>query len=408
MTGVEPTAGPAAGGGELLTPERRAVVERMRALGPALAARSADYDRTASFPHENWADLAEAGLLGICIPTDDGGLGADFVGYALAAEELGRHCTATALTWNMHVATTLLTGQIADDMDLTSDETRLLQERRALLRKGVIEQHTIHSQPFSEGVAAGATAGYGTVAEPVDGGYRVTGRKIFASLSGAAAIHNVVALVPGDHRIRLLGVPADAEGVTIEGDWDPLGMRATDSRNLVMDNVFVPAEHEWIPPGLFDQAADRWPYFYMTLSFAYLGLMGAVMTATAEYLIGDGGSGARREHPIKQQGWAEMNLLYERAQSLCYRVLGEVGVDPSPDAVRRAWASMVTTMEGAPELASTALRVCGGRSLLRPSKLEQYYRDARCGATMLPWSVEICLERLGRVDLFPDATEDPA
>ena len=69
-------------------------------------------------------------------------------------------------------------------------------------------------------MAAGATAGYSTRAVPVEGasgGHRVTGRKIFASLSGAAHIHNVVCLVPGDERIRFMGVPADATGVVIEG-----------------------------------------------------------------------------------------------------------------------------------------------------------------------------------------------
>ena len=392
----------------ILTPERAALVARVAALGPTFASRSEAYDREARFPYENWADLRDAGLLGICIPSEDGGLGGDFVGYALAAEELGRHCLSTALTFNMHVATTLLTGQIADDMTLDGDERAQLHANRTELRRGVIEDGTIHSQPFSEGIAAGATAGFATKAVPVEGGYRVTGRKIFASLSGAAGIHNVVCSVDGDPRLRLLGVPADADGVEIQGEWDPLGARATDSRNLIMNDAFVPAGNEWIPPGLFDQAATRWPYFYMTLSFSYLGLMRGIMDATAEYLIGDGQPGARREHPIKQQGWAEMNLVYERAQALCYRVLGESGVDPTPDAVRRAWTSMVTTMEGAPEIASTALRVCGGRSLLRPSRLEQFYRDARCGATMLPWSVEVCLDRLGSTGLFDDAEHAPA
>ena len=393
---------------EILTPARLELVERMASLGPTFAKRAVDHDHEAAFPTANWNDLKAAGLLGICIPEADGGLGGDFVGYALVAEELGRHCAPTALTFNMHVATTLLVGQIADDMDLTDEERVTLHERRSHLRRGVVDERHIHSQPFSEGIAAGATAGYATRAVPVDGGYRVTGRKIFASLSGAANIHNVVCMVDGDDRVRLMGVPADADGVRVEGDWDPLGMRATDSRNLVMEDVFVPAGHEWIPPGMFDQAARRWPYFYMTLSFAYLGLMRAIMDATAAYLIGDGGPTTRRDHPIKQQGWAEMNLVYDQAQALLYRVLGECGVDPGPQQVRRAWSSMVTTMEGAPQLASLAIRVCGGRSMLRPSPLEQYYRDARCGATMLPWSVEVCLDRLGRAGLYPEADELPA
>lgn len=391
----------------VLTPERAALVERVRELGPALAARSAKYDRDAAFPYENWRDLTDAGLLAICIPKSAGGLGADFVGYALASEELGRHCAATGLTFNMHAATTLMVGQVADDMELNPEERSTLHARRAVLWQGIVEQGHIHSQPFSEGIAAGATEGYATIAVPVDGGYRVSGRKIFASLSGAAHIHNVVCVVDGDPRVRLLGVAADSEGLHIEGDWDSLGMRATDSRNLLLEDVFVPAEREWIPPGMFDQAAARWPYFFMTLSFAYLGLMGAIMDATAEYLIGDGSATARRSNPIKQQGWAEMNLIYDRAQALCYRVLGESGVDPEPAAVRRAWSSMVTTMDGAPQLASLALRVCGGRALLRPSRLEQFYRDARCGAAMHPWSMDVCLDRLGRAGLFDDATETP-
>ena len=382
------------------TPARMAIVDRVAALGPTFAARATELDRTAAFPHANWDDLKAAGLLGICIPEADGGLGGDFVGYALASAELARWCASTALTFNMHVATTMLVGQIADDLDLTPAERELLHQRRTELRRGIVERRLIHSQPFSEGLDPGATSGFATTATPVEGGYRVTGRKIFASLSGGADIHNVVCTVPGDERIRFLGVPAGSPGLTIDGVWDPLGMRGTDSRTLLLDDVFVPAANEWAPPGLFDQAARRWPYFYMTLSFSFLGLMRAVLDHTRAYLRGEGSPNTRRDHPVKQQGWAEMNLIHDRARALLYEVLAECGVDPDPARLRRAWASMITTMEGAPQVASLALRVCGGRSLLRPSALEQAYRDARSGATMLPWSVEICLERLGRWGLY--------
>ena len=381
---------------EIRTPERMKIVEKMAELGPIFAKRADAIDRDAVFPYENWDDLAGAGLLGIVIPESHGGLGGDFVAYALASEELARHCASTALTFNMHVATTLLIGEVAESLSLKGDQQAFLNERREILWKGVTEDHHIHSQPFSEGIAAGATAGYATRAEPVDGGYLVTGRKIFASLSGASTFHNVLCQVEGDDRLRLLGVPHEGEGVTIEGDWDPLGMRGTDSRNLVMEKAFVPAEHEWLPPGVFSDAANRWPYFFMTLSFSYLGLMRGILDFTEQYLK----TGGRRDHVIKQQGWAEMNIRYEQAQALCYRVLADTQVDPSHDKISRAWASLVTTMEGAPEMASTAIRVCGGRSLLRPSYIERAYRDARCGATMLPWSVEVCLQRLGTTRLF--------
>lgn len=382
----------------LHTPERAQLVDRMAELGPRFAARADAVDADAAFPFENWQDLAGAGFLGLAIPEGHGGLGADFVGYALVSEELARHCASTALTFNMHVATTLLVGEIADRLEPNDADRTFLDERRTLLYDGVVNHHRIHSQPFSEGLSAGATSGYATRATPVEGGYRVTGRKIFASLAGAADYHNVLCLVEGDDRLRLLGVPHEADGVEIVGEWNPLGMRGTDSRNLEMHDVFVPAEQEWLPPGLFNEQADRFPYFYMTLSFSFLGLMRAILDFTEEYLR----AGGRGDHTIKQQGWAAMNLRYEQAQALCYRVLGEVCVDPDRGKVQRAWSSLITTMEGAPEMASTAIQICGGRSMLRPSFIERAYRDARCGAVMLPWSVEVCRERLGRAGLGLD------
>ncbi|WP_419842456.1 acyl-CoA dehydrogenase family protein [Candidatus Poriferisodalis sp.] len=404
-------AGAAAEAG-VLTPERAELVARMAALGPKFAERAPTHDRDASFPHENWEDLAGAGFLGLCVPAHAGGLGADFVGYALVAEEMGRHCATTALTFNMHTATALLAGPIADALLAGGRGTALdpdgtmaahLDATRPGLWEGMVYGRMIHSQPFSEGQAPGARSGFSTRAVPTDGGYLVTGRKIFASLSGAAHVHNVLALVDGDPRLRLLGVPAGADGVEIVGDWDPIGMRGTDSRTLVMDEVFVPAANEVLPPGMFNAMISGFPQFYMSLTFSYLGLMRAILDTTRTYLRGESGVKAARDHPIKQTGWAQLQLLYDRAQSLTYRVLGEIGADPTPQQLRRAHAATITTMESAPEMASLALRTCGGRSLLRPGRLEQHYRDARCGATMLPWSVEELLVRLGRNGLYDEA-----
>ena len=387
---------------EIWTTRRSELVGRIAEMGPTFAARADVVDRDASFPRENYADLRDAGFLGLCIPEEHGGLGGDFVTYALVSEELGRYCGSTALTFNMHTATTLLVGQIADDLDMSEEDRDVHERRRTALWKGVVEDGRIHAQPFSEGHASGETTGFAVRAVPTDSGYRVSGRKIFASLSEVADLHNVTCMVEGDDRVRFLGVPADAEGVVIEGDWDPLGMRGTVSKNLLFEEAFVPADNEFLPPGGFDQMATRWPYFYTTLSFTYLGIQRAVLDYTVESLRGEGGEFERRDQPQKQHAWAQMRLAWERSQALTYRMLGEVGADPSDEQLRRAWAATVTAMETAPEVASLAVRVCGGRSLLRPSALERMYRDARCGATMVPWSVEVTLDRLGRAGLYDD------
>ncbi len=86
------------------------------------APRAERYDREAVFPTENYQDLREAGLLALCVPERHGGLGADYRTYCRVSAELGRHCGATALTFNMHVSSTLWTGALADDLDMTPEQ----------------------------------------------------------------------------------------------------------------------------------------------------------------------------------------------------------------------------------------------------------------------------------------------
>ena len=103
-----------AGNPETLTPSQRELIGRVAGLGPAFEARAAGYDRDATFPFENYADLRSAGLLGICVPREYGGLGADFATYVMVAAEIGRWCGATALSFNMHVSSCMWSGFIAD------------------------------------------------------------------------------------------------------------------------------------------------------------------------------------------------------------------------------------------------------------------------------------------------------
>ncbi len=372
-------------------------------MGPTIEQRAVRYDLEASFPHENFADFRANGLLAACVPAEHGGGGASFADYVRVSEEIGRHCGATGLTFNMHNATMLWCGPVADLLGLAPSDRDRHEEIRTAMFRGVVEHGNIHSQPFSEGLSPGATTGVATRAVPVDGGWNVTGRKIFASLSGAADFYNVTCQVAGEDFIRLLGVPADAEGVTIVGEWDPLGMRGTVSRTLLMDDAFVPATNEWMPPGSYDEAANRYPWLFLSLCPTYLGLTGGILDTTAAYLRGElpgQGAGARRDHPIKQHGWAQMQIRHEQARALLYRAVDEATLDPTEAQLITAWAAAATVMEHAAEVASTAIRVCGGQSMLKSLPLERMYRDARLGSTMLPWSTEVCLERLGRARLY--------
>ncbi|HEX2782699.1 MAG TPA: acyl-CoA dehydrogenase family protein [Ilumatobacteraceae bacterium] len=386
-----------------MTVDRNELVLRVRALGPVLTERAVRYDREASFPFENFADFRRLGLLALCVPEKYGGIGATYADYVRVSEEIGRYCGATALTFNMHNATMLWCGEVADALTM-SDEERVAHERiRTEMFRGVVEDGRIHSQPFSEGLAAGATAGVATRARPVENGWRVSGRKIFASLSGAANFYNVICQVPGEDSIRFLGVPADATGVSCVDDWDPLGMRGTVSRTLLMDDAFVPSENEWLPAGVYNQAADRYPWLFLSLCPSYLGLTGGVLDATRAYLRGElpgQAAGARRDHPMKQVGWAQMQLRHQQARALLYRAIDEATLDPGESDLVLGWSAAYTVMEHAAEVASTAIRVCGGQAMLKHLPLERMYRDARLGSLMLPWSAEVCLERLSTARLY--------
>jgi hypothetical protein len=375
-------------------------------------ARAPAYDREGRFPTENYADLREAGFLGLVIPQRYGGLGVDYRGYMEISAELGRWCGATALTFNMHCATMLWSSQMADDLEMTDEQRTAHEGRRTGIYRKVIEDGAIFAQPFSEpnSAAAAGKAPFGTTARKVDGGWLVNGAKHFASLAGAADFYGVLcteAKDVGEADVRdtiYLAVDGTSEGFSIHGEWDVLGMRATSSNNLRLTDVFVPDAHQLMPRGKYYQAALTWPHMFMTLCPTYMGIAQAAFDFTCQYLRGEveGGppAGSARHSPAKQLAVAEMRIKLEQARALFQCAIAEAGVNPAKDARLRAYAAQYTVMEFANDICRLALRTCGGRAIVRSLRLEQLYRDSRCGALMLPWTPEICMERLGRESLF--------
>lgn len=388
------------------TMTRDEMVAVIAELGPKFEERAVHVDREAAFPWGNFNDLRERGFLALCVPTQYGGMGASYADYMRVSEEIGRHCGSTGLTFNMHNATMIWAGEVADRLDMTPEDRAAHERRRAEMYRGVVEDGEIHSQPFSEGLNPGALAGIATRAVPVEGGYLVTGRKIFASLSGAADRYNVTCQVEGEDFLRLLSVRANADGVEIVDDWDPLGMRGTVSRTLLLKDAFVPADDEILPGGMYDQAARRYPYLFMSLAPSYLGLTKGILDFTRSYLRGEvkgaAKGTARRDNPIKQYGWAEMQIKYEQSRAMLYSVVDNATLDPTEEQMVSAWAAVYTTMEHANEVAAKAVRVCGGQSMLRHMALERMYRDSRLGSTMLPWSAEVAIERIGKARLYDE------
>jgi alkylation response protein AidB-like acyl-CoA dehydrogenase len=383
-------------------------------LGPTFASRAERYDREASFPFENYADLREAGLLGLCVPEKYGGRGANLRTYSIVSATLGKYCGATALTFNMHACSTLWPGILADDLDMTPEQRAEHEKYRKVHFKRVVEDGAVYAQPFSEGSAAAAgRAPFGTLAAKVDGGWVINGKKIFASLSGAANFYGVLCTEDKpDLSMRdtlYMAVPGDAPGLTVTGEWDPMGMRGTVSRTLIFKDLFVPDEAAMMPRGVYFQAASRWPHMFTTLSPTYMGIAIAAYEFTVKYLRGEVPGTPpvkRRMYPTKQIAVAEMFVKLEQTRALFLRMLDDARVDPPKDARLRAYATQFTIMENANDLCRLAIRTCGGQSMLKSLPLERLYRDSRCGALMLPWTAELCLDRIGREALYEAGETD--
>ena len=399
------------------TPLQREWLAKAHALGrDHFAARAAQWDREASFPFANYEDLREQGFLKLCVPTEFGGAGADFPTYMMVAAEIGRFCGATALTWNMHICSTMWTGVLADGIEMSAEQRTEHAARRQLHFARIVNEGKLYAQPFSEGTAAAAgRAPFGTTARKVEGGWLINGRKIWASLSGAADYYGVLCTEeiegkdPDPRDTLYISVPATAAGFSISGEWDPLGMRGTVSRNLAFKDVFVSDDEQLMPRGIYFKGAQTWPAMFFTLSPTYLGVANAAYDFTVQYLRGEVPGEPpikRRQFPTKQITVAQMRIQLEAMKSLFTRAIAEAKPNPSKDEKLRLYAAHHSVMEGANDIARLAIRTCGGQSMLKHLPLERLYRDSRCGALMLPWTAELVMDRMGRETLYETGEKD--
>src|SRR5438445_2129311 len=370
---------------------QRELIALARGLARERFAQRADrHDRDASFPFDDYADLRAEGLIGLCVPEHYGGLGADSPTSCLAAEQLAQGNAATALTFNMHCLTMLMMGPIADDMAMPPGQRERHEKLRAVKFREVVEEGAFYGQPHSEPVEQGETdtklgvggRRFGTTARKVEGGYVVTGRKFFVSLAGCAPYYATPAIRLGDEpwieRTLYLQVPKDAPGVSFPGEWDPMGMRGTVSRDMLLQDVFVPDDGEVLPPGTFGAMYNAFPQLSpLTFSATFLGLMQASYDGAIAYLTGQmaGAPGLHTEAAVKGHAVAEMLFALEAARALYYRAISEARVNAPAEALQRARAAHVTVQRSVITVTQEAIRVCGGRGLRKRYPPERYARD---------------------------------
>lgn len=364
-----------------LNARQQDLVELAGRLADTFATRAAEHDRESTFPFENYADMRAAGYLGLTIPEELGGRGADLGEMLLAQERLAMGCGSTALAVTMHVSPL---GQVGALWRLNQDE-RLGQ----FLREAATGEVVYASMTAERGHSILMTSN--TVATPVEGGYRVTGDKIFGTESAICTHFSSMARVDdpdGGSRVIIFRLARPVDGMEVKDTWDTMGMRGTLSNDWSMRDVFVPEDavfHSY-PVDHFDSVLLRmtWSWAMPAFGAVYLGIAGGAMAYARDQVQARG----REDDPAVQTAFAEMEILLETARAVLWRHTDEVisGDLFEQFTVQEGMARTMLTKHvpcnNAIRIVDLALEVVGGAGFFRRSPLERMYRDVRAGVIM--------------------------
>jgi alkylation response protein AidB-like acyl-CoA dehydrogenase len=352
------------------------------AVGAEVAAHAAAHDRDGTFVAEGLVALRDAGLLAAAVPVELGGGGATIREVAAMQRELAHHCGSTALASSMHQHVTAFTAW---------RYRRELPGAEATLRRIAAEGIVLVSTGGADWTAPRGTA------TKVDGGYQVTGRKVFASQSTHGTVMSTMFAYDDPERGRRvlnMAVPMAGEGVRVLDNWDTLGMRGTASNDIELDSVFVPDErvladrpHGTVDPPLQVIASIAMPI----ISAVYLGVAEAAFAAAV-----DAAQGKADDVLVQRQ----VGLMSNRLQIASWALdgaLAVVGDDPQP-SIERFAAVMAAKREialAAVEVTDLAMEVGGGAAFFKGSVIERCYRDARA-AKFHPLTPDQTLVHAGR------------
>jgi alkylation response protein AidB-like acyl-CoA dehydrogenase len=344
--------------------------------------RAAVYDRENRFFAEDFADLRASGYLLLAVPRAFGGFGMNLAQVARQQRRLAYRAPATALATNMHLYWTGL----AADLERSGDASvRWMLDAAA--RGDVFAAG--HGEAGNDVPVLLST----TKAEPVDGGYRFYGRKMFGSLSPVwtyLGLHGLDTSDPDNPKVVHAFLPRTSAGYRIEETWDTLGMRATASQDTILEGAFVPdrlvarvvpagfAGADLFVLGMFAWAQTTFASIYLAIAERARDL--AVAGLQKRTSIGLSGR-SMAAHPLLQHTVAAMDIELDGLRAHVERTAEDwaSGVEHGAAWPAKLVATKYRAVEGAKRVVDLALDVSGGGGMFKRSELEQLYRDVRAG-----------------------------
>ena len=281
---------------ERMTDAEKERARRVESVLPQLKAHAQEVDRKGEFYLPHVKTLSEAGLLGLMVPEQYGGLGGSLRDLCAAAFAMGTACPSTALCYYFQCSATsrgtLLLKALEQGLFTNPDEAVKAKAWAERLLRLIGEQGKWMGNFTSENVKTEkAKITVETTARKVDGGYLLNGVKSFACAYGVADYYLVTANLEG--RDDLDGmctfiVDSRAEGLDRRIKWDALGMRGSATDGLVMKDVFVSDEDSLAIPGAFAKSMEMSRGSFVGNQMAggcvYLGIAYSAYVTTVDYL----------------------------------------------------------------------------------------------------------------------------
>ncbi|MDT7654295.1 MAG: hypothetical protein QOI36_5701 [Pseudonocardiales bacterium] len=364
------------------TPDRRAeFIDAAGRLAERFAERAAAHDQDAAFPHENYIDLADAGLLRLSVPQELGGLGAGLGDVIAVLERLATGDGATALSVTMHISPLGQWGAVW---------RRTRSPRLAHLLREAAAGSLIWAAVTGEPGVRNDMTDARTVAEKVAGGYVLTGRKIFATNTAIATHFSTTARhngADGGPRLLLCQVAMDQPGVRVHPTWNAMGMRATRSDDLELDAVFVPDEQvvHSLPVGHLDRRVLEtvWAWAMPAFGAVYTGIAEGALAWTVRRVVHSG----RAEDAVVQDVIGACRILLETSRAMLYRHVDEVENGRLLDqgvqsGLARCAMVKYVAANNAVEVLHRLVDVVGGPGYTRNLPFERMWRDVQAGPIM--------------------------
>ena len=391
-----------------LCPDHQRLRDRCLELAADFATRSAAHDRDASHPTENYDILRREGFLSLTVPRQYGGQGVNFLGHTLAYEALGQGCPSTALSFNMHAS---VVNPVLESPEV-SDATKRYVADLVVTGQKMIGGN--FSEPGHTSLIGERPLTARTV--KVAGGYRINARKMFASMLEAADYVMVLTYPDGmtaPTAGALMLVPPDAPGRSVNPNWDVLGMRATRSDSLLLDDCLVDerAALLWTDDlRTFRRSYFNW--FWGSYTAVYLGVAVAAYDELRRVVLErqpEGYAQPLAYHPDVRRHVAELSADLEAARLIVYRSAWLSDRNgPTDETIAALYRAKYTVGEALARITRVALTLGGAHAIFKGSRLEQLFRDGALGAIQPP-PADFCLWNMGiyELGLDPMAVQPP-